>query len=94
MTWHPLTEKIGTTEPRSTSVKVKSKAIPLAGRGGLLGCEMLGIAHCLDNRLTDGGKVVSPTHRPRSAPQKHDFFASGIHFCYTLSKPQGLVWPE
>jgi hypothetical protein len=25
---------------------------------------MLRIPHCLDNRLTDGGKVVSPTHRP------------------------------
>jgi hypothetical protein len=23
----------------------------------------------LDNRLTDGGKVVSPTHRPLSNPQ-------------------------
>jgi hypothetical protein len=27
---------------------------------------MLRIPHCLDNRLTDGGKVVSLTHRPRS----------------------------
>jgi hypothetical protein len=27
---------------------------------------MLRIPHCLDNRLTDNGKVVSPTHRPRS----------------------------
>jgi hypothetical protein len=25
---------------------------------------MLRIPHCLANRLTDGGKVVSPTHRP------------------------------
>jgi hypothetical protein len=25
---------------------------------------MLRIPHCLDNRLTDGGKVVSPTHPP------------------------------
>jgi hypothetical protein len=25
---------------------------------------MLRITHCLDNRLTGGGKVVSPTHRP------------------------------
>jgi hypothetical protein len=24
---------------------------------------MLRIPHCLDNRLTDGGKIVSPTHR-------------------------------
>jgi hypothetical protein len=25
---------------------------------------MLRIPHCLDNRLTDGGQVVSPTHPP------------------------------
>jgi hypothetical protein len=36
---------------------------------------------CLDSRLTDGGKVVSPTHRPRSTPQKHYFSAFGPHFC-------------
>jgi hypothetical protein len=37
-------------------------------------------AHCPGNRLTDGGKVVSPTHRQRFTPKKH-FSASGIHFC-------------
>jgi hypothetical protein len=37
--------------------------------------------HCLDNRLTDGGKVVSPTHRPLSTPHKHYFSAFGTHFC-------------
>jgi hypothetical protein len=36
---------------------------------------MLRIAHCLDNRLTDGGKVVSLTHQPRSTLQKHYFSA-------------------
>jgi hypothetical protein len=35
---------------------------------------MLRIAHCLDNRLIDGGKVVSPTHQPHFTPQKHDYF--------------------
>jgi hypothetical protein len=39
------------------------------------------IPHCLDNRLTDGGKVVSFTHRPRSASQKHYFSVPGTHFC-------------
>jgi hypothetical protein len=39
---------------------------------------MLKIPHCLDNRLTDGGKVVSPTFQPHFTPQK----------------PQGLVRPE
>jgi hypothetical protein len=52
---------------------------------------MLKIPYCVDNRLTDGGKVVSHTHRPRSTPQKHYFSVSGTHFCYRLSEPQGLV---
>jgi hypothetical protein len=56
---------------------------------------MLRIPQCLDNQLTDGGKIVSTTHRPRSTPQKHYYFyVSGTHFCQRLSKPQGLVRPE
>jgi hypothetical protein len=43
-----------------------SKAIPVTGLGGLQGCEMLKIPHCLDNRLTDGGKFVSLTHPQHS----------------------------
>jgi hypothetical protein len=39
------------------------------------------IPHCLDNRLIDGDKVVSLTHRPRSTPQIHYISASGTHFC-------------
>jgi hypothetical protein len=53
----------------------------------MYGCDMLRIAHRMDNGLTDGSKVFSPTHRP----QKHYFSASGTHFCYSLIKPQGLV---
>jgi hypothetical protein len=54
---------------------------------------MLRAPHCLDNRLTDGGDVVSLTHRPRSTLQ-HYFPASAIHFCYRLSKFQGLMQLE
>jgi hypothetical protein len=50
---------------------------------------MLKNSHCLDNRLTDGGKVVGLTHRPRSTPQKHYFSASGTHFCFRMSNPTG-----
>jgi hypothetical protein len=46
------------------------------------------------HRLTEGGKAISPTHRPRSTPQKHYFAVCGTHFCCRLSKPQGLVRPE
>jgi hypothetical protein len=43
----------------------------------------------------EGGKVVSPTHRPHFTPQKqYSFYVSGTHFCSGLSKPQGLVRPE
>jgi hypothetical protein len=55
---------------------------------------MLRIPHCLNNRLKYGSKVVSPTHRQRSTPQKHYFSASGTHFCWRLSDPQGLVLPK
>jgi hypothetical protein len=49
------------------------------------------IPYSLESRLTDGGKVVSLTHRPRSTHQKHYFSLSDTHFCYKLSKPQGLM---
>jgi hypothetical protein len=57
---------------------LEKKTIPVAGRGGLQGCETLRIPHCLDNRLKDGGKVVSSTHWLSSIPQKHYFSASGL----------------
>jgi hypothetical protein len=40
------------------------KSIPVTGRGGLQGCEMLRIPHILENTLTDGGEVVSLTRQP------------------------------
>jgi hypothetical protein len=62
--------------------KKKSEAIPVTGLGGLYDCEMLRIPHCLDNRLIDDGKVVSPTHQPHFTRQKHYFFnVSGTDFC-------------
>jgi hypothetical protein len=52
----------------------KSKATHVTGRGGPYCCGMLRISHYLDNRFTHGGKFVSSTHRPRSAPQEQYFF--------------------
>jgi hypothetical protein len=49
-------------------------AIPITDRGGLQGCEMLRIPHCLDTRLIDSGNVVSPMHRSHFTPQKHYYF--------------------
>jgi hypothetical protein len=59
-----------------------SKAIPLTGRGSLEGCKMLRTPHCLDNRLRDGSKAVSPTLLPSSTLQIHYFSASGTYLCY------------
>jgi hypothetical protein len=47
---------------------LNGKAIPVTGRGGPYGCETSRIPHFLDNRLTDGGKVVSLRRRPPFTP--------------------------
>jgi hypothetical protein len=52
----------------------KSKNVSLTSRGDLWGCETSRIPHCLHNWFTDGGEVVSLTHRPHFTPQKHYFF--------------------
>jgi hypothetical protein len=36
--------------------KKKKNPIPVTGRGGLLGCVMLRIPHCLDSQLIDEAK--------------------------------------
>jgi hypothetical protein len=56
--------------------KKVSKAIPITGRGGLQGCEMLRIS-----QLTDGSKAVSLTNRLHFTLQKHYSSVSGTHFC-------------
>jgi hypothetical protein len=46
-------------------------------------------------RLTHGGKVVSPKHRPHFTPQKlYYFYVPGTHFYQRLIKSQGLARPE
>jgi hypothetical protein len=62
---------VGNERLREISSKngVKGKDIPVTGRGGPWGCERLRLPHCFDKRLTDGGKVVSPTRRPHFTPR-------------------------
>jgi hypothetical protein len=55
---------------------------------------MLGIPHCLDNRLTDCGKVVSPTRRPSSTPQKLFFLLLVLISVKDCANPNGLLRPE
>jgi hypothetical protein len=52
---------------------------------------MLRIPHCLDNRLTDGGKVVSPTHRPHFTHKKHYFVCVWYSF---LLETESIIGPS
>jgi hypothetical protein len=54
----------------------KGKAIPVTGRGSPQGCETSRLPYFLDNRLTDGGKVISLTLQPSYTPTK----IPGTHF--------------
>jgi hypothetical protein len=46
----------------------KGKATPVTGHEGPQGCGPLRLPHLLDNGLTEGGKVVSPTRQPPFTP--------------------------
>jgi hypothetical protein len=61
---------------RARRLEKKGKYIPVTGRGGSQGREMSSISHFPDNRLTDGGEVVSLTRRPPFTPSK----IPGTHF--------------
>jgi hypothetical protein len=54
----------------------KGEEKPCNKLGGLQACEMLRALHFLDNRLIDGGYIVSLTSRPR--------FIHRIIFWYTF----------
>jgi hypothetical protein len=56
--------------------KTKGKAIPVKDSGGTYDCETSRLPHFLENQLTDGGEVVSLTHRPTFTPRK----IPGTHF--------------
>jgi hypothetical protein len=55
--------------------KVKGKAILVTCRWGTKACETSKLPHFLDNRLTDGGKVVSHTRRPPFTPQEDSWYS-------------------
>jgi hypothetical protein len=58
-------------------IKKKGKGIPVPDQGGLQGCETSRSPQFVENRLIDGGKVISPTRRPPFIPRK----IPGTHFC-------------
>jgi hypothetical protein len=51
---------------------IVKRTIPVTGREGL---ERSRIPHFLDNRLTDGGKVVSLTRRPPFTPEEVSWYS-------------------
>jgi hypothetical protein len=55
--------------------KKKGKAIPVRGRGGPHGCEKSRLLHFLDNRLRDGGEVVSLMCRPSFTPKEDSWYS-------------------
>jgi hypothetical protein len=53
----------------------KGKTIPVIGRGDLYVCETSRLTHLLDNRLTDGGEIVSLMLRPLFTPQEDSWYS-------------------
>jgi hypothetical protein len=54
---------------------IKGKAVPVTGRSGPWVYETLRLPHFLENRLTDGGEIVSLTRQrpftPKNIPSTH-----------------------
>jgi hypothetical protein len=69
------------------SYYILGKVIPVTGREGPQGYETSRLPHFLDNRLVDGGKVVSLTRRPSFTPQE-DFWYSFLLQAEPIPGPQ------
>jgi hypothetical protein len=80
----------GSGGERKNKVKVKSKAIPVTGCGGLYGCEMLRLTHFLDNWLMDGGEVFSLARRPHFTSQEDSWYS----FLLQAVNPRVIAWLE
>jgi hypothetical protein len=70
----------GNTQTYRQHVDLIGKAIPVTGRGGPYVCETSRFPHFLENRLTDGGEIVSLTSRPPFTPPPSKKIP-GTHFC-------------
>jgi hypothetical protein len=78
--FRPLLELL----PRLRSNEWKQQAVPLQAWSGPEGSRKLRFPDFMTT-AQDGGKVVSPTHRPHVPPGN----SHGTHFCSRLSRPQG-----
>jgi hypothetical protein len=57
---------------KNVNKKKQSRTIPATGRGGPNGCETSRLPYFLDNRLTNGGEVVSLM---RLCPQEDSWYS-------------------
>jgi hypothetical protein len=70
-----VTRNLPGSKGRPTRKVYIYKAVPVTGRGGPCGCETSRLPLFLDNRLTDGGEVVSLMRRPPIYPQKDSWYS-------------------
>jgi hypothetical protein len=68
--------------------------IPVTDRGGLYGCEMLRIPHCLDNRLTDSVRLSALRTGRALLPRNITCLLLVLISVTRLSKPHSLVRPK
>jgi hypothetical protein len=54
--------------PNGKKERKRGKAIPLTGRSGQQGCDTSRLPHLLENRVTDGGEVISIMRQPPFTP--------------------------
>jgi hypothetical protein len=64
-----------TEREREREIVKKSKAIPVTDSEVPYNCETSRLPNYLDNRLTDGGKVVSLKRRPPFTPQEYSGYS-------------------
>jgi hypothetical protein len=62
---------------------LREEAISVTGHRCLEGREMLRPPHCLDRRLTDVRKVVSPMRRAGCVSRKHRLLLPLVHISAT-----------
>jgi hypothetical protein len=80
--WYPACFNIDSNETIASN-RTKGRAIRVTGRGGPYGCKTSRLPHLLQNRLTDGGEVVSLTCRLAALyPQEDSWYSF-------LIRPQG-----
>jgi hypothetical protein len=70
-------------------LKFVAKAVPVTGRGGPYVCEISRLPHLLQNRLIDGGEVLSLTRQPRVTTQENSWYFANMYFWVTIMASLG-----